>query len=103
MIQNGQLAIQLTQLDGYKPIVYVEVPPFDQSTQYASQGEITEYDDRIEVDVEIKELSLQDEYIAEDVEPGFIEYPPRNERHKEDLATERLTLLEDVLLTLMME
>ena len=103
IIQNGQLLISDKQPEGYKLIVYADVPEFDESTQYVEQGDIVEHDDRIEVGVIIKDLQSQDEPVEEETEHEFVEYPPRHEIRKEDSSAERLTLLEDAILALMME
>lgn len=61
MIQNGVLTELNIQLDGYKPIVYAEIPEFDESTQYVVQLEPVEETDNIYIGVEIKQLELTNE------------------------------------------
>ncbi|MBB6446443.1 hypothetical protein [Bacillus benzoevorans] len=103
IIQNGELVLSDVQSDGYKPIVYSDIPEFDQVSQYIQQGNTTELNDHIEVGYEIKELEVQDESTQEPASGEFIEYSPRNEQRAQDMTIERVSLLEDVVLTLMME
>lgn len=91
IIQNGQLLINEKQLEGYKPIIYLEVPTFDESTQYVKQGEPVEYDDIIEIGVEICLLELEDDSIVpkENIFE-FVEYPPRSEKTPQGIQLESL-------------
>jgi hypothetical protein len=76
MLKDGMLVKSDVQLEGYKLIVYADVPEFDQATQYVSQGTIIENDDSILVNVEIKDL----EQVVSPSEPEapteFVENPP---------------------------
>lgn len=54
IITDGKLVISNVQLDGYKPVLYTEVPEFDELTQYVCQGEIVDNGDVINVGVEIR-------------------------------------------------
>lgn len=57
MIKDGGLLLSSRPLDGYKPIVYAEIPQdFDETTQYAEQAEPVEENDHIFVGIEIKDL-----------------------------------------------
>lgn len=58
IIQNEELVISSAHLDGYKPIVFAEIPEFDQSTQYVVQSAPVDSGDFIFADVEIHELEI---------------------------------------------
>ena len=57
MVDNT-LIIRAFQKDGYKPIVYKDVPYYDENTQYVVEKEPVEYEDRIYIDLEVRELEL---------------------------------------------
>lgn len=57
MIKDGDLLLSSRQLDGYKPVVYAEIPPkFDQTTQYVEQAEPEEDDDHIYIGITLHDL-----------------------------------------------
>lgn len=56
-----------------KPIIYSDVPDFDQETQFVVEKR-TEYEDRVQVDFEIADLAV-DETPMPDTAPGeFVQY-----------------------------
>lgn len=61
IIDNGNLIIGDLQLEGYKPVVYEDVPEFDQLTQYVCQGAIIDNGDTITVGVEIRTVEITEE------------------------------------------
>lgn len=56
MLVDENLLLSSRQLEGYKPVEYAKIPVFDQSTHYAVQVNPVDEEERIFVDVEIKEL-----------------------------------------------
>lgn len=101
ILKDGNLSLSDVQLDGYKPVIYGSVPDFDQTTQYVVQ-DIVEHVDHIEVNAVIQNLDLQDTPIEMQEESVFVENLPWKEVKQSD-EEKRLTLLEDAVLTLMME
>lgn len=59
IIVDGELKISDVLLDGYKPLVYADVPDFDQETQYVVQTEPLDRGDDIYIGVEVKTI-IQD-------------------------------------------
>jgi hypothetical protein len=55
---NGSLVISDTQLDGYKPVQYAEVPDFDQLTQAVMQGDVVDDGEIIHIGVNIIDLEI---------------------------------------------
>jgi hypothetical protein len=103
LMVDGQLLLSSEQLERYKPVVYAVVPDFDQATQYISHGDITEYDDRIEVSLEVLNLNQEDTVEVETPVSDFVESPPWKQVPKQADEEKRLTLLEDAVLLLLME
>jgi hypothetical protein len=58
IIVNGSLITSDTQLDGYKPVKYAEVPDFDQLTQAVMQGDVVDDGEVIHVGVNIIDLEI---------------------------------------------
>ena len=56
IIVAGELKTSDVLLDGYKPLVYADVPDFDQETQYVVQGEPVDRGDDIYFGVEVKTI-----------------------------------------------
>lgn len=48
-------------LEGYKPVVFAEIPTFDQQTQAVFQAEPIDQGDYISVGIEIRELPPQED------------------------------------------
>lgn len=62
IIKNGELRTSHKQLDGYKPIVYADIPEsFDQTSQYITQRSPKDEEDKIYVGVEVHELDIEDD------------------------------------------
>jgi hypothetical protein len=62
IIQDGILILSKDCQEGYKPVVFAEIPDnFDQQTQAVFQIEPVDKGDYIEVGVEIKELPPQED------------------------------------------
>lgn len=54
---GDRLELSSTQLDGFKPVVYAEIPAdFDQTTQYVTQVAPVDKGDSIFVGIEVHEL-----------------------------------------------
>jgi hypothetical protein len=67
-IKNGELLVSNNLLQGYKPIEYEKIPKvFDQVTQYITQSEPIDRDDRIYIGIEMHELDLEDEEFDEGI------------------------------------
>ena len=61
-IENGELQISSTQIEGYKPIIRKNIPEnFDQLTQYVQECEPIENDDEIIIELKVKEMDVDDE------------------------------------------
>ena len=61
-IENGELQISSTQIEGYKPIIRKNIPEnFDQLTQYVQEYEPIENDDEIIIELKVKEMDVDDE------------------------------------------
>lgn len=57
-IIDGMLITSSLYKDGYKPLVYKDVPSYDENTQYVVEKQPVEYEDRIYIDLEVRELEL---------------------------------------------
>lgn len=56
-IVNGELIISSIQFEGYKPIVYADIPEsFDQTTQYIIETDPVEEAEQIVIGVEVHNL-----------------------------------------------
>mgnify|MGYP001252653759 len=63
IIKDGDLLLSSRQLDGYKPVVFEQVPEnFDQENQYIVQKEPVDHNDHIFVGIEIHDLEVDEEY-----------------------------------------
>ena len=59
---SGNLLLSLNQLEGYKPVVYAEIPlEFDETTHYVVQSEPVDEGERIFIGVEMFELQIDEE------------------------------------------
>jgi hypothetical protein len=67
IIQNGQLVRVNQGHPGAKPVVYEDVPMFDQETQYVIQQDPVDLGDHIYMGVEVREMEQDDEQRDEDV------------------------------------
>lgn len=98
IIKDDKLVLSDTQIDGYKLVVFEEVPEFDQVTHYVVQGDVVDNGDVITVGYELNILDQQDDVEVDE---------PQNEESKpfvpKPTADERLEILENTLLLLMME
>lgn len=61
IIQDGQLVRVNPGYPGAKPVVYEDVPMFDQETQYVVQSPPVDLGDRIYLGVEVRNLELDDD------------------------------------------
>lgn len=61
IIESGKLCTSEKQLAGYKPIVYAEIPEFDQMTQAIYQGEVMDEGEYISISVEVRNVEQDDE------------------------------------------
>jgi hypothetical protein len=61
MIIDGKLFSTSKPIDGSKPIVWDEIPAFDESTQYITQRAPVDEGDRIFIGVEVHDLPPQEE------------------------------------------
>lgn len=61
IIQNGQLVRVNPGYPGAKPVVYEDVPPFDQETQYVVQCPPVDAGSHIYMGVEVLDLELDDD------------------------------------------
>ena len=53
-IVDGKLKTNSALFEGYKPVVYDEIPKFDQEKQYVIQSKSVDEKDRVFLGVEIK-------------------------------------------------
>lgn len=60
IIENGKLKLVRQGAPKSKPVVYAEIPEYDQETQAVFEKEPVEFEDYISVDVEIRDVP-QDE------------------------------------------
>jgi len=67
IIQNGQLVRVNPGYPGAKPVVYEDVPLFDQETQYVVQSPPVDLGDHIYMGVEVREMEQDDEQRDKDV------------------------------------
>lgn len=68
IIKEGHLYTNFSQIEGYKPIYYAEIPEgFDQTTHYIIQTSPVDKKDYIFVGIETHELEIEDEEFDEDV------------------------------------
>ena len=61
IIQNGELVRVSKGYPGAKPVVYEDVPLFDQGTQYVIQQPPADLGDHIYMGIEVREMELDDE------------------------------------------
>jgi hypothetical protein len=71
IIQNGQLVRVNPGYPGAKPVVFGEIPEFDQETQAVYQIGAVERDDDIYVGVEIRYVELDESELEMLDEPEF--------------------------------
>ena len=55
---NNTLITSPFYKEGYKPLVYKEVPEYDENTQYVVEGEPVERENDIFINLEVRELEL---------------------------------------------
>lgn len=67
IIQDGNFLLSSKPLEGYKEVIYAEIPEFDQSTHYVSQTAPVDQGDTIFVGVEILELEIDENENLEEV------------------------------------
>ena len=67
IIQNGQVVRVYPGSPGAKPVVYEDVPLFDQETQYVIQQPPVDLSDHIYMGVEVREMEQDDEQRDGDV------------------------------------
>ena len=60
IIENGKLKIVTANSAGAKPVKYAQIPEFDQLTQAVYAGLAADIGEYIFVDVEIREVELDD-------------------------------------------
>lgn len=60
IIQDGKLVVVPKHYPGAKPVVYEDVPMFDQETQYVVQSPPVDLGDRIYLGVEAREMEQAD-------------------------------------------
>jgi len=61
IIQDGKLVVVPKHYPGAKPVVYEDVPLFDQETQYVVQSPPVDLGDHIYMGVEVLDLELDDD------------------------------------------
>lgn len=61
IIQNGNLVVTSRAHPGAKPVVYEDVPVFDQETHYVAQQAPVDADNHIYMGVEIRECENTDD------------------------------------------
>ena len=61
IIQDGILTLSEGCLEGYKPVVFAEIPTFDQQTQAVFQAEPIDRGDYIETGIAIRDLPPQED------------------------------------------
>lgn len=61
IIQNGALVVVGKRHAGAKPVVYEEVPDFDQELYYVTQQPPIDAGNHIFMGVEIREMAIDDE------------------------------------------
>ena len=61
IIQDGKLVVVPKHYPGAKPVVYDDVPLFDQETQYVVQSPPVDAGDYIYMGVEVLDLELDDD------------------------------------------
>ena len=67
LIFNGALETSEYPLFNYKPVVYAEIPVFDQATEFIVQAEPIDRGEDIFVGIEVKKMQIDEE-----VEIGMI-------------------------------
>jgi len=66
IIENGQLIITGENLVGAKPIVYEDVPEFNQTTHYAKQQTPVDAGNHIFMGVELHKMEVSEGWPSED-------------------------------------
>lgn len=61
IIQDGKLVVVPKHYLGAKPVVYEDVPMFDQETQYVVQSPPVDLGDRIYMGCEVREIEQVDD------------------------------------------
>ena len=61
IIQDGKLVVVPKHYPGAKPVVYEDVPMFDQETQYVVQSPPVDFGDHIYMGVEVREVEQVDD------------------------------------------
>ena len=61
IIQDGKLVVVPKHYPGAKPVVYEDVPLFDQETQYVVQSPPVDLGDHIFMGVEVRDLEVDDD------------------------------------------
>ena len=59
-IINGEFEASQEQLEGYKPVVFQEIPVFDQATQYVEQKDPIDREDDIYFGVSVLTMAVDD-------------------------------------------
>ena len=67
IIQDGKLVVVPKHYSGAKPVMYEDVPLFDQETQYVIQQPPVDLGDHIYIGVEVREMEQVDEQRDEEV------------------------------------
>jgi hypothetical protein len=67
IIRDGKLVVVPKHYPGAKPVVYEDVPLFDQGTQYVIQQPPVDLSDHIYMGVEVREVEQDDEQRDEEV------------------------------------
>lgn len=67
IIQDGKLVVTGPAYPGAKPVVYEDVPLFDQTTHYVVQQPPVDAGNHIFMGVEVRELEIDDEPMDEDM------------------------------------
>lgn len=63
LTQQNSLLLSNKKISGYKIVEYAKIPKnFDESTQYIMQKEPIEENERIFVDIEVRNLEVDEEY-----------------------------------------
>jgi hypothetical protein len=61
LIVNGEFEASPEQLEGYKPIVFQDIPEFDQATQYVEQDAPVDRGDDIYFGVNVLTMAVDEE------------------------------------------
>lgn len=67
IIQDGKLVVVPKHYPGAKPVVYEDVPLFDQEAQYVIQQPPVDFGNHIYMCVEVREMEQVDEEMGEEM------------------------------------